>query len=210
MDPISKRLAEHYEATFREHGATSRGVDWGADQNRLALRYDRMLDVARGVLDPDWSVLDVGCGFGGLLEHAQARGISPTYHGIDMSESMLDWGRKRFPEARFDCSDVLAMAGENAFDFVICNGILTQKLDTPGLEMDAYANRIIRQLFKLARKGAAFNVMSTKVNFFAENLYYRNPAELLAWCITDITPHVRLDHSYPLYEFTVYLYKAPQ
>jgi hypothetical protein len=76
--------------------------------------------------------------------------------------------------------------------------------------MDAFAARLIRALFRACRVGCAFNVMTTKVNFFAPNLYYRNPAEMLAWCMSELTPHVRLDHAYPLYEFTVYLFKAPE
>ncbi len=50
--------------------------------------------------------------------------------------------------------------------------------------------------------------MTTKVNFFANNLYYRNPAEMLSWCLAEITPRLRIDHAYPpLYEYTVYLYR---
>jgi hypothetical protein len=51
--------------------------------------------------------------------------------------------------------------------------------------------------------------MTTKVNYFSNNLYYKNPAELLSWCITEITPYIRIDHAYPLYEYTVYLYRDP-
>src|SRR5690606_36837769 len=91
MDRISARLGAHYDETFRLHGATSQGVDWGADAGRLALRYDRMLDIARAEANTGWSLLDVGCGFGGLLEHARARGMQPKYYGVDVSESMIEW-----------------------------------------------------------------------------------------------------------------------
>jgi len=48
-----------------------------------------------------------------------------------------------------------------------------------------------------------------------DNLYYQNPADLLAWMLTDLTPRVRLDHGYSslasgkgkFYDFTVYAYK---
>jgi hypothetical protein len=50
-------------------------------------------------------------------------------------------------------------------------------------------------------------VMTSKVNFYANNLYYRNPSEMLAWCQMEITPFVKLNHAYPLYEYTVYLYR---
>ena len=65
-------------------------------------------------------------------------------------------------------------------------------------------------MFELCEKAVAFNVMTTKVNFFSNNLYYRNPAELLSWCMNEITPYFRLDHSYPLFEYTLYLFRQPR
>lgn len=93
------------------------------------------------------------------------------------------------------------------FDYVVCNGILTQKLDSSIFEMDKYAKKIVKKMYELCEIGIAFNLMTTHVNYFASNLFYRNPIELLAWCMTEITPKVRLDHAYPLFEYTIYLYR---
>jgi SAM-dependent methyltransferase len=207
IDPISEALGRHYAGTFDRHGATSAGVDWGTDVSRAELRYDKMLAVLGR--ETKASLLDVGCGYGGLLTHARSKGVTLDYTGIDVAANMIDWAKANTPGSRFIQGDVLAHDFGGTFDYVVCNGILTQKLDTPGQEMDRYAAKLIRRLFALASRGIAFNVMTTKVNFFANNLYYRNPAELLAWCLSEITPHVRLDHAYPLYEYTVYLYHTP-
>ena len=75
------------------------------------------------------------------------------------------------------------------------------------MEMDDYAKLIIGKMFKLCKKGIAFNMMSTAVNFFAPNLYYKYPAEIFTYCLSEITKKIKIDHSYGLYEFTVYLYK---
>ena len=42
-------------------------------------------------------VLDVGCGFGQLVEHLRVRGFEAT--GVDLLEFCLTEGRKRYPEA---------------------------------------------------------------------------------------------------------------
>ena len=110
---------------------------------------------------------------------------------------------------KFIHGDILDYKFDRQFDCVVCNGILTQKLEVTGLQMDQFAARLIRHMFSLCTIGMAFNVMTTKVNYYANNLYYRNPAELLAWCLSEISPHLRLDHSYPLYEYTMYLYRDP-
>jgi SAM-dependent methyltransferase len=152
------------------------------------------------------SVLDVGCGYGGLLQYAQQRKFSLDYLGIDVAENMVRWATENLQGGAFVCGDVLEHP-LGTYDYVVCSGILTQKLTASMADMDAFAARLIRRMFDLCRHGIAFNVMTTKVNYFADNLYYRNPAEMLAWCMTEISRHVRLDHSYPLYEYTVYLYR---
>lgn len=209
MDPISEALGRHYADTFDRYGPSSDGVDWGADAARAALRYDNMLAVLGRQPRIVPSLLDVGCGYGGLLQHAGRVGVALNYTGIDVAENMIRWANANETCGRFLHGDVLTYEFDESFDYVVCNGILTQKLHTLGLEMDRYAARLVRRMFTLCRQGLAFNLMTTKVNHFANNLYYRNPAELLSWCLSELTPHVRLDHAYPLYEYTLYLYHVP-
>ncbi|HEY3041162.1 MAG TPA: class I SAM-dependent methyltransferase [Pyrinomonadaceae bacterium] len=209
MDPISKALAEHYSEKFSLHGPSSEGVDWGADEARMFLRYDKMLGVADFAAGKRQLLLDVGCGYGGLQRFAASKNIDLDYTGIDVAENMIEWARVNLPSGKFVHGDILDYKFDRQFDYVVCNGILTQKLEAAGLEMDQFANELIRRMFSLCTIGIAFNVMTTKVNYYSNNLYYRNPAELLSWCLSEITPHLKLDHSYPLYEYTIYLYRNP-
>jgi SAM-dependent methyltransferase len=208
-DPISKALGEHYAEKFSAHGATSEGVDWGPDETRAQLRYEKMLAVADFSNAQRSSWLDVGCGYGGLLQYAAGKGLELDYTGIDVAANMIEWARANMPNSNFIHGDILDQRFDREFDYVVCNGILTQKLAASGQEMDQFAAQLIRRLFSLCKVGVAFNVMTTKVNYFVNNLYYRNPAELMSWCLDEITPHLRLDHSYPLYEYTLYLYRHP-
>lgn len=206
---VSDKLGKYYSEKFDEHGPSSLGVDWGADEKKMFLRYEKMLNVTerRTIARP--TLLDAGCGFGGLLNYAKSRNIDLDYTGIDVAGNMITWAKKNVPGGVFIEGEILNHSFDTPFDFVVCNGILTQKLDVSGLEMDRFASKLIKKMFSICKYGIAFNVMTTKVNYYSNNLYYRNPAELLAWCIGEITPHVKLDHSYPLYEYTVYLYREP-
>jgi len=211
MDEVSKALKDHYESAFKLHGPTSMGVDWGPMDENVKLRYEKMLALLpESGLSPTTTVLDVGCGFGGLLGYARAKGLKFSYAGVDVAENMIQWATREYPEGDFLVGDIFDIDLKKKYSYVVCNGILTQKLSTPGLVMDEYAHRLIRRLYDLCLEGIAFNVMTTKVNHFANNLYYRNPAELLSWSMSEITRHVKIDHAYPLFEYTIYLYREGQ
>lgn len=210
MDHIAKKMRDHYTNTFQVNGANSKGVDWGVDQAKLELRYEKMLALCSGTVPAANTILDVGCGFGGLFEYAATKGYQFDYTGVDIVESMIFYARERNNSAEFIHGNILDLEIAEKFDFVVCNGILTQKLDVPGREMDEFCQLLIKRMYELCRVGIAFNVMSTKVNFFSNNLYYRNPSELVSWCMSEITPYVKLDHAYPLYEYTIYLYREPR
>jgi 2-polyprenyl-3-methyl-5-hydroxy-6-metoxy-1,4-benzoquinol methylase len=217
MDPSTKTMHDYYAGTFKEHGATAKGVDW-KDENEMLFRYDKML----AVMQKDFtkvpappSLLDVGCGWGGLLRRACSLNIPLKYTGIDVVETMVEHGRIEFKDATFLHQDVFALESESSYDFVVGNGIFTQKLDVTNPEMERFTRKMMRKMFQLCRHGVAFNMMSTRVNFMVNNLFYQNPSDLLSWLLSEVSPRVCLDHGYSslvngkgkYYDFTVYIYK---
>lgn len=209
MNVISDALRQHYSEKFSTYGPSSEGVDWGANESKMLLRYDKMLGVFSSKSLSKPSLLDVGCGYGGLLIYSLEKGISLDYTGIDIAVNMIEWASENCLSGKFICGNILDYDFEDRFDYLVCNGIMTQKLDIPALQMDIFVGQLIRKMFSLCKRGIVFNIMTTKVNYFANNLYYRNPAELFSWCLSEITPHIKLDHAYPLYEYTLYLYRDP-
>ena len=217
MDNLTKLFQEHHRKLFTEHGATPRGVDWN-DLEEMRFRYAKIL----GVLNRDFerpagapSLLDVGCGWGGLLLYAKEQGIGLSYHGIDVVQEMIDYCQNNHNDGRFSTQDVFEIDGEGIYDYTVCNAILTQRLTASIIDMEAFARRLIQKMFRLCRYGMSLNFMSTRVNFMAANLYYQNPCEILSYCLTELSPKVRLDHGYSslktgkgkYYDFTVYVYK---
>ncbi len=202
---ISTKMKVHYSQTFQEHGPNARGVDWGKEED-VHLRYGKMLAVSRYSEDDSYTLLDVGCGYGGLLQYAREHGKAIQYTGIDLCESMIEFGREKFSHATFLCQDIMEYQTEKQFDYVVCNGILTQKLTASILDMDYFARQLIRKMYHLSKKGIAFNVMTNKVNFMVSNLYYKSPVEMVNFCMEEVSTKIILDHAYPLYEYTIYLY----
>lgn len=209
MDPITASLKAHYQRTFAAHGCSSAGVDWGTDASVLR-RNHAMLQLVGNDLDrlERPSLLDVGCGYASLLDHAAYIGLSVDYHGIDVVPEMTDAAASRHPRSAFRALDVFDLDDDERYDYLVCNGVLTQKLHASHLEMQAHAKRLIARLFHHCRRGIAFNVMSSRVNYMADNLFYWSPVECLAFCLGELSSRVGLDHHYLPYEYTVYVYRA--
>ncbi len=200
-------MQQHYERKFNEHGATPLGVDWGCEES-AHLRYKNMLALLpeESTQENPVTLLDVGCGYGGLYQFSQSEKRNIAYTGLDICGDMIAFAQKNYPNATFQQMDFFNLPSTETYDYVLCNGILTQKLTATIREMDIFANQLIKKMFQNARRGIAFNLMSTRVNFMVDNLYYRNPIELFAYCFTELSPKIKLDHAYPLYEYTIYLY----
>jgi hypothetical protein len=107
------------------------------------------------------------------------------------------------------------MAENDAYDYVVCNGILWEKLTATLPAMRDYSLALIKKMFGISRYGVAFNMLSTHVNFTGSHLYYQNPLEMLDYCLTHLSPRVRMDHGYSslstgrgrFYDFTAYVFK---
>lgn len=202
---ISNSLKEHYRKTILTNGPSPKGVDW-RDESTSDIRHNCMRNLLTSI-NKDSTLLDVGCGYGAFLDYLKKQNININYQGVDIVEEMLIQANIMHPNANFKLGNFLEEDFDSLFDYVVCNGILTQKLDASLLDMEDFSKRIIKKMFDISKIGCCFNMMTTRCNFFAPNLFYRHPSEILTYCLSEITHNAKIDHSYGLYEFTVYLYK---
>src|SRR5262245_13218 len=73
----------------------ARPADWALSEDLQRPTYEAALE--RVGLEPDWRVLDVGCGAGAFLRLVAERGARP--YGLDASESLIAFSRDRLPGA---------------------------------------------------------------------------------------------------------------
>lgn len=206
-DAPYRAIVSHYESCLRTHGDGARAVDWNSAAD-AAIRYDVMLGVARGGLD-GVSLLDFGCGLCGLRDHMLKEGLSVAgYTGLEISPAFAETARRRNPGTEILCMDVLESGARlPAFDYAVMNGIFTRRHSLSVAEMDDYLRRLVPVVFAACRRGVAFNVMSTSVDWESEVLYHADPGALLDFIGRSLTRHYTLRNDYGLYETTFYLYK---
>jgi len=209
MTDLPEKIASLYTSKFETHGPIPEGVYWGPEHDRFQLRFEKMLAVVPPSEKTTASILDVGCGFGGLLGYARENGFDLDYSGVDLTENMVAWAQNNYSDATFTQANILDEPDIGTYDYVVGNGLLALKLDTQRAEMEAYVKNIVRAMFKRCNKGIAFNSMTDRVNFYSDILYYRNPLDFLGWCQNELSPFVKLDNAYPLHEYTIYVYREP-
>jgi SAM-dependent methyltransferase len=206
-----KVIITHYERCLEQFGDSSKGVDWPNEKDAQT-RYKVMMDLVEFGKNKNVSLLDFGCGTAHLLEFIMKQSYADQvqYSGLDISEKFIEVCRKKFPDHRFMTSDILEdKDGPGQFDYIIMNGVFTEKQQLSFDEMWSYFREMITGVFRHADKGIAFNVMSTQVDWEREDLFHL-PMDLLASFLwASISKNFVFRKDYGLYEYTCYVYREP-
>lgn len=209
----STEIVEHYEGCLERHGDSHLGVDWPKASD-VDKRYAVMLDVVRKTNPSDTpsTLLDFGCGASHLYEYMQRRGMRHlAYSGLDLSAKFVALCRSKFPTIDYYCVDILTedKASLPRFDYVVMNGVLTEKRGVPFEEMMEYSKELLRAVFGIARIGLAFNTMSKHVDWERDDLFHVPFDALASFATKELTRHLVIRSDYGLYEYTTYLYREP-
>ena len=129
------------------------------------------------------------------------------YTGIDISENMIKVSKVRYPKNNYICGDILI--DQNIVpkaDYIIINGLFTQKGKNTNKGMKIFMKKIITILYKKASRGIAFNCMSPNVDWKNNKNFYLD-FNYLFNLINKLSKNFVVVHNYGLYEYTCYLYK---
>lgn len=202
-------IINHYEACLARYGDTNLGVDWPSRQD-AEKRYFVMLDVIRK-FRAGLTLLDFGCGASHLYPYllsSQYSGIE--YYGLDASPAFCELSRIKYPKNEYICVDVLDEPERlGDFDYIVMNGVFTEKRDLTFEEMFSYFKQMMRVIYPKARSGIAFNVMSKAVDWEREDLFHLSTDTLISFLVKELSRHFVIRSDYGLYEYTVYIYKEP-
>ena len=190
-----------YEDRYAQMGYDVRTLGWRSRDDQV-LRFKILSDIAdlSGA-----SICDVGCGFGDLCDYLQSRFTGFTYTGIDISPSLVRKATELHPRHKFYCIDIIEENFTEQLDYFLLSGALNYRVEN---NMETSTNMISR-MFALANKGVGVNFLTTYVNFQRDYNYHHNPEAMFTFGRT-LTKWVTIRHDYPLWEFTMYLYKEPQ
>lgn len=192
-----QKVIESYDARFKEYGYDPRTLGWGKARHRL--RYHALLS--------QWelaglSLLDFGCGFGDLYGYCIEKGLDVDYHGIDINTTLIEEGKRHYPEANLKVCDALNGGMSETFDIVVASGLFNTKID----DNQGFVESAFEFFRKTCKLGFAANFLSSNVDYRSDGLNYSDPGEILSVAYSCSRRLVLLNNYMP-FEFTIVVYK---
>lgn len=205
LDPILTKVDRYYSDKLAQHGPVPGGVDWNGLESQ-ELRFRQLLEVcdfAKG-----FSINDLGCGYGALLDYIRKMGWQVEYRGFDVSEAMVMEATRIHADASNARFVVAAKADEPA-DYTVASGIFNVCLDVNKTEWQKYMMMTLDEMDLASKKGFAFNCLTSysDASRMRDYLHYADPCMLFDICKRKYSKNVALVHDYGLYEFTMLVRK---
>ncbi len=201
MDIRDKRLIiERYKGRLIKFGDDIKTLASGTSKRQL-LRYSVLSQL--GDFNGS-SVLDLGCGFADFYQYLISKGLEVKYTGYDINPYFVEVCRKKYPAATFEVVDFQCDDVGEPFDFIISSQAFNNKLVYD--DNETVVKGILKKSYEICTKGVAIDMLSTYVDFKEDRLFYYSPEEIFKLC-KSLTKRVTLRHDYPLFEFTICMYK---
>jgi SAM-dependent methyltransferase len=203
---VTKQVANYYSSKLAAYSDTPQGVDWNGYESQI-IRFKQLCKLFE-TQELSFSLNDLGCGYGALLEYLNQQHSSYTYTGIDISYEMISVAKQRSVEvsnARFVVSD----EPDQLSDYGVASGIFNVKLSHSDEEWYLYMLETLDSLNRTSQIGFAFNCLSSysDEDKRREDLYYADPIHLFDLCKRRYSKNIALLHDYGLYEFTILVRK---
>lgn len=206
MNSVHKKVSDYYSDKINKYGAAPAGVDWNGIESQQ-LRFKTLSNIIDYSVDFD--ILDFGCGYGAYLSYLN-KNIKTrfNYYGLDISDDMLTQAKQNHEEIK-NATWIKELPVDFKVDYTISSGIFSVKLDEPVDTWEAYCFETLNKINSVSRCGFAFNMLTSysDVEYIKNHLYYAIPEKIFGHCMSTYSRKVCLEHSYPLYEFSIMVKK---
>ena len=165
MNGDYKKIVKHYENCLEKFGDNHLGVDW-PNPNDVKTRYQIMFELTFRNELSEFSLLDFGCGAAHFYDFLLEKNIRFLYTGMDLSNKFISLCRLKYPSEKFICCEILESPEViESYDYIVLNGVFTEKRELSNKEMFNYFSKVIKILFDKCKLGLAFNVMTKHVDW---------------------------------------------
>ncbi len=201
---ILSEVSAYYSKKIAAHGTSPQGVDW----NGLESQELRFTQLSKIFELENFSVNDLGCGYGALVDFLERQKYRFDYIGIDISEKMIQAAHQRYrskPAVRFLIND----RPDKTADYSVASGILNVRQNQPDTAWYSYIIDTLDILHETSREGFSFNCLTSYSDEHKKrpHLYYADPCAIFDCCKKRYSRNIALLHDYELFEFTILVRK---
>ena len=199
-------VLNYYNSKISNYGTSARGVDWNGEESQ-ALRFHQLCKILSGS-SKKFTLNDLGCGYGALIDYLDESYSDYQYIGIDISNQMIEVANNNYGN-RSDIRFLLAEKPDQVSDYSIASGIFNVRINASDNEWFEYIQTTLEILNNSSRLGFSFNCLTTysDTDKRREYLYYADPCQIFDLCKRRFSKNVALLHDYGLYEFTILVKK---
>lgn len=190
-----------YNEVADKYGTSSKAVLWDDPQTQY-LRFSELVK-SLDLDDCRKTLLDVGCGNGELYKFLNFMGYRGQYVGYDINEKLLAQARSHFVDINVHNKNIMSEEIGRRFDYVVLSGLFNVNTG----QSTAWVHAFLKKMFALCESVMVFNMISTHVNYRDEGMFYMNPAEVLTFCIENLSKRTTLAHHNLPYNYTVTVFK---
>lgn len=196
---VVSQAAQLYNEEFKKYGNSldSIMIPKGAQDARFKVKFDI------GDLQ-NTRILDVGCGFGHMLDYLIAWDIDARYTGIDICPDFIEIAKQRHPDADFRVLNILEEDTQEAWDWIFLVGAFNVTQNKH--RWWPYVQAMMKRIYQLCSRGVAVDFLSSYVDYQKVNAFHVRPEKVFSFA-ESLTRRVAIRHDYMAYEFTVYLYR---
>lgn len=202
-----KAVSDYYERKIQIYGETARGVDWNSEQSQN-LRFEKLCKVIE-INNGQYTINDLGCGYGALLDYLNTFYKPEFYYGIDVSKEMIK-SAVSIHENYDNCSFLVGCELPFEASYSVASGIFNVRLDFDDDSWLVYVVSTLDELFEKSTCGFSVNFLTSYSDDEKKKdyLYYADPMKIFELCKQRYSRNVALLHDYDLYEFTVIVRKV--
>lgn len=196
-------IEAYYSRKLLRYGPTPLGVDWSCvpTQELRFVQLLKLFDTTQA-----FSVNDIGCGYGALLEFMSARfkRLKIDYWGVDLSLAMIDEA-KRLSGKRQLAQFSSASSCPRLADYCVASGIFNVKLQQADALWAEFIKVTLADMHANSRIGFAVNFLAPLADSIAAMPeLYRAPASFWqSYCEQTFNAQVTLIEGYGMREYTL-------
>ena len=198
------KIRNKYKSLVSQYGTSSQAAGYEKVESQF-LRFKVLTEISDLYSDYPLTVLDYGCGLGDLFFYLIFNGFKGKYIGLDITPEVIRAAKIKYgiyKQAKFYVGDVKDIS-QFQYDYALMSGVFNDRVSNN----EKMFKEAIEEIYKQSKLAVAFNLLSVYATKRYSTMYYRDPGEILSFCLKKLSDNVSLRHDYRGGNFTVYLYK---